>query len=98
MALATSSPLCRLTVVVRQRPVVFLQAVGEQRLQCHRHAVVEFSAPGREQTAVGRLLRKGVLEHVRGLRRHAPRVEQLGLSEGGKMRRQLRLRQPRDLP
>jgi len=81
--------------MVRQRPVVFLQTVGEQRLQRHRNAVVQFLALSREQTTVGCILGKGMLEHVRRLRRHAPRVEQLGVWESGQMSRQLPLCQPR---
>src|SRR5262245_6246478 len=59
---------------------------------------MEFPTPGGEQAVVGRLLRKGVLEYVGGLRRYASCVEQLGLSEGSQMRCQLWLRQSRDLP
>ena len=74
---------------------MFLQPVGEQRLQRHRDAVVEFLASGRKQTTVGRILGKGMLEYVCRLRRHTTGVEQLSIGEGSKMGRQVLLCQPR---
>src|SRR5262249_40557487 len=74
-----------------------LQRGREQCLQRHSYAIVEFPTPDREQTAVRRLLREGVLEEVGGLRWQTAGVEQLGISEGRKMDRKLPLWESRYL-
>src|SRR4029450_6910399 len=63
--------LCNLIEMVRQLPVVLLQAIGKQRLQRYRHAGVQRLALGRQQTAIGYLLRQRMLEEIGCLRRQA---------------------------
>src|SRR4030095_9909544 len=69
--------LCSLIEMVRQCPVVLLQAIGKQRLQRYRHAVVQRLALGRQQTAIGYLLRQRMLEEIGCLWRQSTRIEEL---------------------
>src|SRR5215510_12965327 len=84
--------------MVRQLPVVLLQTVGKQRLQHYRHAVVQRLALGRQQTAVGYLLRQRMLEEIGCLWWQSTRIEELSPGQGSEMGRELPLREPHNLP
>ena len=60
--------------------------------------MVQRLALGRQQTAVGHLLRQSMLEEIGCLWRQATRIEELSPGQGSEMGRELPLREPRNLP
>src|SRR5262249_18801268 len=68
--------------VMGELPVVLLQPISKQGLQCKGHTPVQVTAPGHEETAIGCFLRKGVLEEIGRLRQHTTCVEELSVCEG----------------